>query len=809
MPDDLKSLFEADLVFNGVNAVTGEYGQPPLSSRQLARLIRGQPLPEDYREFVERQRHLGALTNVQDRLQRVTDVEFTLHEQAMAARLEELKFKARSQMQWPVKPGAGDISRVEDVGWAVIFPAAMNPALREEIKEALGPLLNHRRAQAGDLFRVCEGSDAYRTGERKDQYFRRVGIGAGLADPDEFPFYVLLVGTPDEIPFAFQYQLDVMRGVGRLDFGSDVEAYADYARAVVAAETGQVVLPRRAAFFAPANPGDKATELSSEYLVQPVFENLSVASPENELALLHEWELLSPFVGDGQATHSQLGQLLGGAPGLTPALLFTASHGIEFPANHPAQLRHQGALLCQDWPGPGETVRREHYFTGEDIDEEANLTGMVAFLFACYGAGTPELDQFAATAFKVREKIAPRNFTAALPQRLLRYGMLAVIGHVERAWGYSFISPGGRLEHQTFITSLRTLMNGDPIGLATDASFNMRYAELSSDLAADLDELQWNPDYISDYELAHRWTANNDARSYVVLGDPAVRIPFEREAVVDEGPVDLGTITAEVPAAEGPQVPPPLPEIAGEGRVKEGAAEAPQEEGDVVVEMPPPLPDTPPDEIKIEAQPEAPTPLAEAEELVAERAGPSVATPQQAGDAPSAGGGAPTIGVAPAVIPTTPGVVPPAQGPRQLVRVQPVYVEGEAAYVAFGLSDQFEKLKVSLRRFTDQLATSLGHAAEDIVTLDVRTYSARDIRAVAAALDAHQDPDATLRALTRVDFDGDVQVYIPEKADSGFAQLVLAVHKAMVEEAQTSRARFLATMAELATSLLNSLRIGS
>ena len=163
---------------------------------------------------------------------------------------------------------------MEEVGWGVIFPAEMNPSLREAIAEALEPLLLFRQNQAGDLFPIYAGGMAYRSGERKEQYFQRLGVGPGLADPQEMPFYLMLVGTPDEIPYSFQYQLDVMRGVGRLDFGSDVEAYSEYARRVVAAETGVVTLPRRAAFFAPTNPGDKATELSGHYLVRPLYENL-------------------------------------------------------------------------------------------------------------------------------------------------------------------------------------------------------------------------------------------------------------------------------------------------------------------------------------------------------------------------------------------------------------------------------------------------------------------------------------------------------------------------------------------------------
>jgi hypothetical protein len=490
------------------------------------------------------------------------------------------------------------------------------------------------------------------------------------------------------------------------------------------------------------------------------------------------------FIGEGQASREQLYRLMGGDPGQTPALLFTASHGVEFPANHPDQLHHQGALLCQDWPGPGADVRRTYYFAGEDVDGQANLSGRMIVFFACYSAGTPQLDQFAMQAFKVREKIAPRGFTAALPQRLLRRGALAVIGHVERAWGYSFISPSGRIENQAFITAMRTLMNGKPVGLATDASFNMRYAELSSDLSSDLEELRWHSDYMSDHELAHRWTANNDARAYVVLGDPAARMPLAAapsavpQTAARES-LDLG-VTVEVGKEQEEE--------------KVTTPPTPEETSEVVAPAPEP---------QEEPEPTAPASEAPAADIFEAQTVSEGEEPQPSAQLL----GWPTRRAED--LRTAVAEEEPAEIPRARTGLETVAPSREAAVVALGLSDQFDELRDSLRDFTGQLASSLGKAAENIVTLDVRTYFADDLDVVADALDNREEIDARLRALTRVDFDGDLQVYMPEKREGPADEALWAIHKDMVAEAQNNRARFLATMAELATNLLDSLRLGS
>ncbi|MCP4549162.1 MAG: hypothetical protein GY835_22135 [bacterium] len=329
------------------------------------------------------------------------------------------------------------------------------------------------------------------------------------------PYYLLLVGDPRAIPFSFQYQIDVQYAVGRIHFGTP-EEYFRYAEGVVRAEAYRTVSPRQQiTFFGVRNPDDPVTERATEGLIRPLAQRLAMNMGGRYP--------VHTYLGS-EAAKDQLHRLLGGNE--TPALLVTSCHGVRFPIGDPRQRSQQGALLCQDWPGPNAVsgeLSHDYYLTADDIaSDNARLSGLIAVFFSCYSAGTPTGDSFGHQISGQDERIAPYPFVSRLAQRLLGHpkgGALAVLGYVGR--NLNLFEENDQIS--PFESSLRRLLDGTPVGHAMEY-INQRYAELSVDLSELLWEAQYNQINLNARALSRVWRLSNDARSFILLGDPAVRL---------------------------------------------------------------------------------------------------------------------------------------------------------------------------------------------------------------------------------------------------------------------------------------------
>jgi hypothetical protein len=408
-----------------------------------------------------------------------------------------------------------DPKSLASAGWCVIFA----PNVKQEVKDALRPLLKHRSEQAGKFYQEY----AYQEGQTKEQFLQAHGADNGPADPKLVPYYVLLVGDLQTLPLQFQYDLDVQYAVARLHF-EKAEDYTKYVEGVLAAERDEAVRPpRRLAFFAPSNENDRTTGRTLNDLVRPLAGKLAED--------YRDWPQQHVF--GPEARKERLGPLMGGAE--RAALLMTATHGMRFSPGDSLQLSDQGALLCQEWVRPPEgevrPVPPTEYFSASDVAADADLRGMIAFLFACYSVGTPATSDFDVDTGESRidnpQPIASQIFVSRLAQRLLahpRGGCLAVLGHIDRAFTLSF-SWSGDSQTQIFESVLGRLLDGFPIGAATEY-INQRHAELAVSTTRDF--LTWQSvgelSQSGTKDLARRLKASHDVRNFIVLGDPAVRL---------------------------------------------------------------------------------------------------------------------------------------------------------------------------------------------------------------------------------------------------------------------------------------------
>lgn len=386
--------------------------------------------------------------------------------------------------------------------WGIIFAEDEDA----QIKDAVEPLIRHRAAKLGFTPPIFE----YQPGLTYLDFLAMHRVAPGFGEVAKIPYYLLLVGDPRRVPFRFQYELGSEYAVGRLAF-DDASGYRAYVERLIDYESSQAVpTQKKAMFWGTSNANDSATRLTAQYLVEPLYNELDAALGFSKSLVLAD-----------KATKQSLTEAF--SQEQPPALIFTASHGLGFSKPDERQPELQGALVTQEWL-PDTDIESTQIFGGRDIcgSDKVNVQGLVHFAFACYGAGTPRHDDFSHSNSAFAPIITSYPFIANLPQEELKHGAIAFIGHIERAWGFSFFGPDNQPMLAGFRRALKQLLRGIPVGHVLRDQHD-HAVQLSHSLLESLNEIDKGKQ-IPPLQIAQWWRERNDARAYAVVGDPAVRL---------------------------------------------------------------------------------------------------------------------------------------------------------------------------------------------------------------------------------------------------------------------------------------------
>lgn len=423
--------------------------------------------------------------------------------------------------------------------WSVIAPEG---ALGDQALEAIAPLLRLREAEQGapvTPYRVEPGMGMAEAVRWKTDVLRDESI-----PEEERPRYLLLLGDLDVVSPELQHVLANGAFVGRLhiagaDGKPDPSGYAAYADKVVRWAKSPTAHDRPDALFFVADDGTNATQLGRRLLIEPCV-TMAQRQGRRPSPAANVTEILGADRAD---------DLLRAGSTPRPSVLLSVSHGLGRPrggwTSVDQQRALQGALLV------GAHGSSAPLLTADMLQHAPFLPGGLWFCLACFGAGTPRESAFypwlsllareGAYSGQVQRVLASlpqggeRPFLAALPQAALRNpeGPLSVIAHLDLAWTFGFVDPNRMTQSRAsrIFSSIQAMARGSRAGVALDALMRS-YREVNDELLAgyhaEEDARVWNrPSPVDPMQRGSAFMLRNDLRGYVLLGDPAARLPLK------------------------------------------------------------------------------------------------------------------------------------------------------------------------------------------------------------------------------------------------------------------------------------------
>ncbi|PFG43149.1 hypothetical protein ATJ88_1833 [Isoptericola jiangsuensis] len=408
--------------------------------------------------------------------------------------------------------------RHPDIGWGVVArePDGLS---RDELVDLVDLPEDVRRlvdARRGRVFRYRPGTsyaDWTLTDYAGDAQVFVPAAPAG-ADAGRLPMYLLVYGSPEQVPWRVQYILNPVRYVGRLDLeGPALTRYVDALLGEWAGSTASWSTPL---VWAVDHQAGEITTLMRDVVAQQ-FHDTFAADDE-----------LTPTFLDGRRAPATVGALTDALVSLHPAVIVTCSHGQTGPLADLDRMRADLGLL----------VDQDHAL----LDPQTLLSrwqpdGAVWFAQACCSAGADSPTAYEGLvdgrlADTLRGIARLGATTSPLPRALLgaEQPLRAFVGHVEPTFNWTLEFPPNQAD---LTDSLRRslydrLFSGRPVGYCMEPHYDPVASLLQSyrDAEHAFQETFGAAARTPLATMVYRRVTAHDRTSTVVLGDPTVAVPL-------------------------------------------------------------------------------------------------------------------------------------------------------------------------------------------------------------------------------------------------------------------------------------------
>ena len=409
------------------------------------------------------------------------------------------------------------------IGWGIVLRDSENGDGRDKAigAQAPEPIRKLLAARAGSPVLYYTGNSDPRLYGRLRRYSPE-GTPADLrfsgnrgTGPNAIPYYLLIVGSPEQIPWSAQYRMQSDAYVGRLDLDpAGLERYVD---ALLSDWSDAKLDTRRPVVWAVDHGPKDITRLMRKTIAEPLAQRFA-----RDVGL--EFDMAGGFHSDAQATHAML---INALEMRKPAFIATSSHGATFPLTNPHAMRMtlglpvDNAMTLLDIPA---------------LTRAWDPYGAIWYSHACCSAGTDQQSVFAGlvkdytTLAETLNAIAKVGACSApLPRELLggKRPARAFVGHVEPTFDWTLRDKDtGQVTTQRIIDALYGELHVSarrPLGFSMQPYFRA-VGGLMQDYTASVDDVDAAVPGADESARSNRLMAY-DCLATVLLGDPTVKLP--------------------------------------------------------------------------------------------------------------------------------------------------------------------------------------------------------------------------------------------------------------------------------------------